>query len=205
MRSAGSSSPGRTRRWPAAASRARPRLRGRCGGILHRRHAVLRRRPPVDRRARRLSPARLPSRRLQYEFALGGLQSRVREIASGATAEFVSSPGFSKTIPPLRSGDLALLRELIRSTGSTSQPPRTSASPRPTSLFMHAPWQHGDAPAAPTGMPGFRARAGTRSAAPPAGFFVFPRGGHPCCQPRQGSLHCAAARPYPSLRPGPVD
>ena len=106
----------------------------------------------------------LPSRRLQYECALGGLQSRAVELAPGASAEFVFAARFLPDHPAASGpADLALLREILPADwcGAAGEVERvdpnalirpvTAPSARSTmpqtSVFLRSPWQHGDAPA----------------------------------------------------------
>ena len=90
--------------------------------------------------------AALPSRRLQYECALGGLQSRAIDLAPGAAAEFVFVARFLENHPAASGpADLAALRALLPADwicGETAPP----AASQPTSVFVHSPWQHGDVP-----------------------------------------------------------
>lgn len=110
----------------------------------------------------------LPSRRLQSECALGGLQSRAVDLAPGATIEFVFVARFLPDHPAASGpADLAALHELIptnwigveaaKAERADSNAPgaavaRTSAlgstrsTPPPTSVFLRTNWQHGDAP-----------------------------------------------------------
>ena len=88
----------------------------------------------------------LPSQRLQYEFALGGLQSRIQEVSPGATAEFVFVARYLPDHPAASTAaDLACLRELLPAQwGEPALPP---AAPKlPLSLFVSAPWLHGEHP-----------------------------------------------------------
>ena len=92
----------------------------------------------------------LPSQRLQYEFALAGLQSPARELAPGASAEFVIVARYVEN-HPAASGpqDLALLRELLPAswiTAGTAPAARLDAVLQPAPVFLRSPWQHGDTP-----------------------------------------------------------
>ncbi len=93
----------------------------------------------------------LPSRRLQYEFALAGLQSRMLDLASGGSAEVVFIARFVENHPGSTTpGDLALVREAaagFRTAAGASDAPR-SALRAPHSIFTGAPWLHGARPAA---------------------------------------------------------
>ena len=101
----------------------------------------------------------LPSRRLQYECALGGLQSRATELAPGATAGFVFVARYQPDHPAASGpADLAALRELLPADwiGGEAAPRAVHQS---ASVFVDSPWQHGDAPAAadwPAWFPGER-------------------------------------------------
>ena len=91
--------------------------------------------------------ASLPSKRLQYEFALGGLQSRRLEVAPGARGEIQFVGRFLADHPAASSpGDLAELRAVLPAAGlpDAAMPPAATAVP---SLFVTAPWLHGDRPA----------------------------------------------------------
>jgi cellobiose phosphorylase len=99
----------------------------------------------------------LPSRRLQYEFALAGLQSRQLELAPGASGEVTFLARFVEDHPAASSpADLALLREIlsgfppstpIRPDETAVPPHRKSEIENPRSVFA-APWLHGDEPTA---------------------------------------------------------
>jgi CRISPR-associated protein Csx3 len=89
----------------------------------------------------------LPSRRLQYEFALAGLQSRSVELVPGATAEVRFVACFVDDHPSASTPD-----DVNRLTGIISSlrgPVRrlSPAASRRTSLFVEAGWLHGAAPA----------------------------------------------------------
>jgi 1,2-beta-oligoglucan phosphorylase len=86
--------------------------------------------------------ARLPSRRLQYEFALAGLQSPPTMIAAGATAEFTFIARYQPDHPAASGpADLALLHTLLPAGWIGADAP---AGPAPAeSLFHTAPWLHG--------------------------------------------------------------
>jgi cellobiose phosphorylase len=90
----------------------------------------------------------LPSRRLQYEFALGGLQSRARDLAPGATTEFVFVSRFLENHPAASGpADLAVLREILPADWvRPAPPPPLAAVPAAGSVFLRASWQHGDTP-----------------------------------------------------------
>ena len=110
----------------------------------------------------------LPSRRLQYECALGGLQSREVELTPGASAEFVFIARFLPDhLAASGPADLAALRELLpanwigvetgpgecadlNAPGAAVTRPSALRSAHTTlplaSVFLLSPWQHGDAP-----------------------------------------------------------
>jgi CRISPR-associated protein Csx3 len=93
----------------------------------------------------------LPSRRLQYEFALAGLQSPVVTLAPGAATEIVFFARFLEDHRAASSAsDLALLREIAGTKPgiSSARPqPASSAIVQPTgSLFTTASWAHGAPP-----------------------------------------------------------
>ena len=113
----------------------------------------------------------LPSRRLQSEFALAGLQSHPADVRPDETAEIIFSARFVDDHPAASSvADLALLRELFPKRGDGAPPAPKSHPPRaddpatrshhpapaetpaphcrPASVFVTAPWIHGDAPSA---------------------------------------------------------
>jgi 1,2-beta-oligoglucan phosphorylase len=91
----------------------------------------------------------LPSRRLQYEYALAGLQSRALELAPGATAEVTFIARFLENHPTASgSDDLPFLHELLPLNWF---PPAAAAGSLPTppvSVFTSAPWLHGEEPSA---------------------------------------------------------
>lgn len=89
----------------------------------------------------------LPSKRLQYEFALAGLQSRAAVVAPGAEAEFSFVALFIEDHPSASSAaDLRHLRELPPSAWPEPSLPLGNRSP--VSLFGSAPWRHGEQPSA---------------------------------------------------------
>ena len=92
----------------------------------------------------------LPSVRMQYEFALAGLQSRTLELAPGATAEVTFVARFLADHPVASSAaDLALLHALLPCIDASTSPEDASiTAPRsiPTSLFVTSAWAHGEAP-----------------------------------------------------------
>jgi CRISPR-associated protein Csx3 len=90
--------------------------------------------------------ARLPSRRLQYEYALGGLQSRACDLAPGSVTEIVFVGRFLEDHPaPSSPADLAELRAMLPVSGIPDVSPPAAAGIEP-SLLVAAPWLHGDRP-----------------------------------------------------------
>ena len=93
------------------------------------------------------SPA-LPSQRLQYEFALAGLQSRPVTLAPGATAEIMFVAAYAEDHPAASGpADLSALHDLLPANWLALDVPagRPAAA---TSLFTRAPWLHGARPTA---------------------------------------------------------
>jgi CRISPR-associated protein Csx3 len=90
----------------------------------------------------------LCSERLQYESALAGLQSRPATLAPGGSAAFTFVTRYLPDHPKASAaGDLALLREVMPTGWSRrSALPRKGAHAPPVSLFVSAPWIHGDRP-----------------------------------------------------------
>jgi len=93
----------------------------------------------------------LPSKRLQYEAAMAGLQSRPVVLEPGAAAELTFVARYVPDHPAASSpADLELLRGVLpaawaqapRGPGAFSAP---GGAPAP-SLFVAAPWLHGDRP-----------------------------------------------------------
>jgi CRISPR-associated protein Csx3 len=97
----------------------------------------------------------LQSRRLQYECALAGLQSRVVDLEPGSSSDTVFVARFLPDHPDAScAADLDRLREVLpadwspgasahAATGLASEAPPAPATP---SLFVTAPWLHGDRP-----------------------------------------------------------
>lgn len=91
----------------------------------------------------------LPSRRLQYECAVAGLQSRTIEVAPDAAAGITFCASYVEDHPAASEpGEAERLHTLIaaRWTPVPRRPPKSPG--RSTSLFTHAPWLHGAAPTA---------------------------------------------------------
>jgi CRISPR-associated protein Csx3 len=88
----------------------------------------------------------LPSRRLQYEFALAGLQSRTVDVAPDATAEITFVAAYLDDHPSAsRADDVGRLAGVMSSRRGPSRR-RVPEAPGPTSLFVRAGWLHGAAP-----------------------------------------------------------
>lgn len=106
---------------------------------------------------------RLPSKRLQYEAALAGLQSRAIELAPGAETEVVFVARFlADHAGASGAEDVSLLREAIAGwagseagrreegrsgEGRRKRRPYTEGDSEAFSLFTGARWIHGDEPA----------------------------------------------------------
>ncbi len=95
----------------------------------------------------------LPSQRLQYEFALAGLQSRVLALAPGTSGEIVFFARFLEDHPAASSaGDLALLHDLRPFAQGNPESVihymtlSPSVAPVARSLFSSASWLHGETP-----------------------------------------------------------
>lgn len=89
----------------------------------------------------------LPSQRLQYEFALAGLQSRPVTLAPGATAEIMFVAAYAEDHPAASgAADLAALHDLLPATWLAADV--STGRPAAGSLFTRAPWLHGARPAA---------------------------------------------------------
>ncbi|MFI5356754.1 MAG: GH36-type glycosyl hydrolase domain-containing protein [Opitutales bacterium] len=91
----------------------------------------------------------LPSRRLQQEFALGGLQSRAVELAPGASTSTAFVAHFQPDHPAASGpADQAQLRALLPLDWiDVPATPAPAAAP-PASVFFGSSWAHGDAPSA---------------------------------------------------------
>jgi 1,2-beta-oligoglucan phosphorylase len=91
----------------------------------------------------------LPSRRLQYECAVAGLQSRGVELAPDATAEITFCASYLADHPAASdAGDVERVHALI-DTRWNPVPHRTRTGRGGSrSLFTHASWLHGAAPTA---------------------------------------------------------
>ncbi len=100
--------------------------------------------------------AALPSQRLQYEFALAGLQSQPLTLAPGASTELTFLAAYRDDHPAASSAaDVAALHALLPLTwadaSGTPTPFRSSSRPPlppAHSLFTHSTWVHGHAPTA---------------------------------------------------------
>jgi CRISPR-associated protein Csx3 len=94
----------------------------------------------------------LQSRRLQYECALAGLQSRSAELEPRASDEVVFVARFLADHPAASSAeDLERVREVLPADwalgGAGASVPHAPSAPPSPSLFVAAPWLHGDRPA----------------------------------------------------------
>ncbi len=92
----------------------------------------------------------LQSRRLQYESAMAGLQSRAVDLRPGEAAEFVFVARYLPDHPGASGeADLGRLREVLPAdwagAAASGAPDAPSVPPAP-SLFVAAPWLHGDRP-----------------------------------------------------------
>ena len=88
----------------------------------------------------------LPSQRLQYEFALAGLQSRTVELVPDATAEIGFFASYLDDHPAASGPDDAERVRTIVSSGwsrISRRQPESSAEP---SVFGRSPWLHGSPP-----------------------------------------------------------
>lgn len=92
--------------------------------------------------------AALPSKRLQYEFAVGGLQSNRVSLAPGAVAEVVFVAHYLPDHPAASSAsDLASLQTLLPATWLDDASP-SFTPPALASVFTQAEWLHGATPSA---------------------------------------------------------
>jgi len=97
----------------------------------------------------------LRSRRLQYECAMAGLQSRALDLEPGASVETVFVARFLPDHPAASgAADLARIREVLpadwalggASEGAAGPANQAPSAPAAPSLFVAAPWLHGDRP-----------------------------------------------------------
>lgn len=95
-----------------------------------------------------LREAQLPSRRLQYECALAGLQSRPLNLAPGASVVVTFVARYLEDHPAASSSaDIARLAEVLPAAWAAA--PRTPAfASNVGSVFVGAPWAHGASPTA---------------------------------------------------------
>lgn len=92
---------------------------------------------------RALREPALPSHRLQYEFAVAGLQSPARTLAPGEVAELTFVARYLEDHPTASSvSDLALLAELIPVQWARQAAPADFAMSAP-SVFVASTWGHG--------------------------------------------------------------
>ena len=88
----------------------------------------------------------LPSRRLQYECAVSGLQSEAVEVKPDATAEITFVARFLDDHPAASAAEQA---ECLAPLGVSRWSPAPRRRPRlagPTSLFIRSGWLHGEVP-----------------------------------------------------------
>lgn len=92
--------------------------------------------------------AQLPSHRLQYEFALGGLQSDAIVLAAGATTEIVFVARYLEDHPAASSeADLARLHEMLPASWlPPDAPARAEIAKSAASVFVDSSWLHGEIP-----------------------------------------------------------
>jgi len=89
----------------------------------------------------------LPSKRLQYEFALGGLQSRSLGIPAGASVDVLFLSRFSEDHPGAsEAGDLESIRKLIPASWALHHEESAPLPPAQSSLFITTPWLSGRDP-----------------------------------------------------------
>ncbi|HEY5553079.1 MAG TPA: hypothetical protein VIK52_14395 [Opitutaceae bacterium] len=92
----------------------------------------------------------LPSKRLQYECAFAGLQTRTRKLAPGESAEFVFVSRYLEDHPAASgSADLALVRELMPVDWISVAPVARIASVKLAPIFspfVDSTWLHGAVP-----------------------------------------------------------
>ena len=87
----------------------------------------------------------LPSVRLQYECAVAGLQSREVTLAPGATAEVTFVARLLPDHPAASAAvDIAHLRAVLPAGWARRSRARGAGAAPPASLFVSAPWLHGD-------------------------------------------------------------
>jgi CRISPR-associated protein Csx3 len=94
----------------------------------------------------------LRCKRLQYEAAMAGLQSRSASLEPGGTAEVTFVARYVPDHPRASSpSDLSLLREALPADWAKADDAQRSRAapgePAAPSLFVSAPWLHGDQPA----------------------------------------------------------
>ncbi|SDS40265.1 hypothetical protein [Opitutus sp. GAS368] len=136
----------------------------------------------------------LPSQRLQYEFALAGLQSRSVTLAPGATTEIVFVAAYLEDHPAASSAaDVSLLHDLLPVTWLGADAP-VAPPAGGSSIFTAAPWVHGTRPTAAdwsAWFPGSRRHEETDSAGRLLSFF-HSEGTHVVSRDKEASV----ARPH---------
>lgn len=140
----------------------------------------------------------LPSRRLQYEFALAGLQSRRVELLPGTSGEVVFVAWFETDHPDVSSPvDLKRFGPLrVGKWGDSARKPaamRARAAPVPT-LFTSSRWLHGDSPTAADWDEWFPGPRRHEERAPNGGLLAFFCGEHTHVVARD--KEAAIARPH---------
>ena len=126
----------------------------------------------------------LPSKRLQYEFALAGLQSHLAKLAPGATTEVSFVARFVEDHPAASSAaDLSLLREVAGAAQAERRDLLPSMFDRPPARPRSSPLPPGCTAThqlPPIGTNGAFAIGVMRNAAPTDSFFLFLRCDDPC-------------------------
>ena len=148
----------------------------------------------------------LPSRRLQYECAMAGLQSRAVDLRPGAAAEFVFVARYLPDHPGASGeADLGRLREVLPADWARRRRGRRAgralgAAGRAVALRRGALASRGPARGGGLGrvVSGGAAPRGARAGRGPPR--VFPRGLDACRWARQGGHGGAAARAHPAKR-----
>jgi CRISPR-associated protein Csx3 len=91
----------------------------------------------------------LPSRRLQYEFAVAGLQSRPVDLPPGATADLAIGAWYLDDHPGASEpADADALERVLTGAWSHVSSPHPEPSRRAASVFVRSGWLHGGTPTA---------------------------------------------------------
>lgn len=146
----------------------------------------------------------LPSQRLQYEFALAGLQSRPVTLAPGTTTEITFVAAYVADHPAASGpADLTALHDLLPAAWLAPDIPAGRPAAAPT-VFTRAPWLHGARPGAADWadwFPGARRHVEADHAGHLLSFFHGP-GTHVVSRDKEASV----ARPHGHiLRSGEAD